>query len=216
VPILTAAEYRTLTGRSTAQAPDGQYDALCDAAGRAVEAYCKRAFEQATVVEYYCGTGTRAIALRRRPVLSVTEVRYDPKAYWGNLATSFDSTSVLAKGDDWALDTNDTGLLVRVTGDWPEYPRRREWFRLARDLAPNFGDVKVTYTGGYDPVPADVKLAAAMLVTRSAQLLQFGGPLESERLGEWSYTILNPRHPGTAPDLASVRALLAKYRESPW
>lgn len=216
MPLLTANEYRTFTGRSVAQAPDGQYDALCDAAGKAVEAYCKRRFEQATVTEYYAGNGTRALVLRRRPVLSVAEVRYDPKAFYGSVPSSFDDTTLLTAGVDYVLDPNDTGLLVRITGDWPEYPRRREWFRLARDLAPNWGDVKVTYTGGYDPVPADLKLACAQLVTRSVQLLQYGGPLQSERLGDWAYELMAPHRLAGAPDLASVRALLANYREVPW
>lgn len=213
--ILTAAEYRTFSGRTLAQAPDGQYDALCDAAGKAVEAYCNRQFEQVTVTEYYAGTGTRTLVLRRRPVASITEIRYDPQGYWGQAPAGFDSTTVLTQGVDYALDSNNTGIVLRITGDWPEYPRRREWFRLARDLAPNFGDVMVTYTGGYDPVPSNVKLACAQLVTRSAQLLQYGGPIEREHLGEWSYKIMEPLV-GAAPELAEARTLLSKYRETPW
>ncbi len=214
--LLNSNEYRAFTNISTTQLSDIQLDALCESCSKAVESYCKRSFEKTTLTDIYCGTGNRVITLKRRPVVSITSVYYDPRGYFGSdTINSFGSETLLVQGTDYCLDSRDTGFLIRITGDWPEYPRRREWFKLSRDLVPNFGDVKVTYVGGYDPVPFDVKLATAQLVTRSIQMLRYGGPLEREHLGDWSYKIMDPIL-GTAPDLASVRSLLAKYKEFPW
>jgi hypothetical protein len=214
--ILTADDYRTLTGLTAAQAPDVRYAALCDAASKAVETYCKRAFEKAAYVEYHAGDGTRTVKLRRRPVLSVTSVYYDRNGNFATTTGSFDATTLLTAGVDYAVDpSRDSGLLYRLNGVWPELIRRPDWEYLARERSANFGEIKVTYVGGYDPVPADVKLACAMLVTNASQQIQYGGQLEREHLGDWSYKLAD-RVAGMPPELSAARTLLNKYRESPW
>jgi hypothetical protein len=213
--LLTADEYRTYAGLTEAQAPDARYEALCEAAGAAVEAYCKRSFERATVTEYHTGDGTRYLKLRRRPVVSVTTVHYDRAANYGDTSGAFAADTLLEEGVDYALDPNDTGLLLRVHGTWAEARRRADPDYLARERQPTPGEIRVVYVGGYDPLPADVKLACAQLVTHTARLAQYGGRVISERLGDWSYAFAPTLLAGPA-ELGSARQLLARYREIPW
>jgi len=215
MPLLTTDEYRTLTGLSEAQAPDARYDALCEAAGIAVEGFCKRRFERETITEYHTGKNTRFITLRRRPVVSITSVSYDRDGNFGVPTDSFDSTCLLEAGADYALDSRDTGLLIRVNGTWNELPVRFGSEYLSVDRAPNWGEIEVVYVGGYDPIPADLRLAVAQVVTQSARLVTVGGNLVEERLGDWSYK-LDPRAVLAMPELGSVRQILARYREIPW
>lgn len=54
---------------------------------------------------------------------------------------------------------------------------------------PAAGMVTVTYTGGLDPVPADIEQAMALIVSSLSQAQESGGQtIVSERLGDWQAT----------------------------
>lgn len=216
VAILTAEEYATFAGLPSVT-PLATYQALCEAAGQAIEDYLGRPLEKMSRTEFYSANGTKTLALRAYPVWSVTEVRYDPRAWFGGAVGAFDATTILTEGVDYTLQYTDTvsktGLLIRITGVWPEFPRRREIYKLTQDLVPQWGDVKVTYVGGYDPVPSPIKLACAQLVTRARDLVKLGAPKTGERLGDWSYQLAHALRGN--PEIGSLRQLLARYRQ-PW
>ena len=221
--LLTVAEYRTLSQVSADQVPDAQAQALIDAASAAVETYCNRGpLERSTRVEYYAANGTRVIPLRGRPVASVTEVRHDPNSYYGSAPGAFPASTIMTEGVDWALAVRGAGdsptsLLVRITGVWPEFPRRREWSKLTLDLVPQFGDVMVTYVAGYAPgqVPWDVRLAVSQLTSRLANKAKDGVPVGYEKLGDWAKATSETFLLGN-PELGDVRQLLSKHKDVPW
>jgi hypothetical protein len=79
-----------------------------------------------------------AIQLQQLPVRSITEVREDATGYFGQVAGSFASNTVLQPGGDYFLKTEQdgiswSGLLVR----------RAFWFPAT------IGSVKVTYVAGF-------------------------------------------------------------------
>lgn len=222
--LLTGEDYVTLTGGT--DEPSTQIQALCEAVSDAVERYIGRPIEKAERVEYYAANGQKAIVLRVRPVWDVAEVRWDPLGYFGTSTDDvprFGDDTIQAYGVDYswtkttttAGDRNNSGLLIRIPGEWFERPRYRERNKLAIDNVPGLGDVMVTYTAGYDPVPASVKLACAQVVTRVKQNLERGGNLIMERLGDHKYELSDKEFAGH-PELGEVRQLLARFRDHPW
>jgi hypothetical protein len=218
--LLTAEEYLSFIGSTST--PTVQIQMLCDAMSDSVERYIGRPIEKAQRTEYYSSNGKKSIPLRVRPVWSVDEVRWDALAYYENRPDSFDSTTVQVEGVDWALhtietptnDRNSTGLLVRIPGDWIERPRWRDRHKLYMDDQLQWGDIKVTYTAGYDPIPASIKLAVSLLVKRVQVTLQKGGNLAMEKLGDHLYKLRDTdfKH----PELSEVRSILSKFKDVPW
>lgn len=71
--------------------------------------------------------------------------------------------------------------------------------------APAAGMVRVAYTGGLEPVPADVERAMALIVSALGQAQESGGQtIVSERLGDWQATYASS---GTASAPAEARGL---------
>jgi len=222
--LLSAEEYVVFIGGTAV--PTAQIQALCEAASDAVERYIGRPIEKAERTEYYSANGQKAIPLKVRPVWDVEEVRWDALGFFGA-----DTVDVTRFGDDtlqvygvdytWskttstAGDRNNSALLIRIPGEWFERPRYRERNKLAIDNVPGQGDIRVTYTAGYDPIPASIKLATAQVVTRMKQNLERGGNLTMERLGDHKYELSEKDFTGH-PELGSVRQLLSRFRDHPW
>lgn len=217
--LITVTEFRTFTGSSFSNISDAQLTALIDATSVVIENYIGYPLLSATHVDYYSGNNTKFIVLRVKPVTSITSVYHDPNAYFETRSGSFDSTTLLTSGVDYALQEKDSttsksALLVRIKGVWPEYPRYREAFKLSKDFVPSHGDIKVTYVAGYATIPSDIKLAVVQIVVRLLTSLRFTGPLKAEKLGDHSYELFAVTK--AMNELASVRQILSKYKDVPW
>lgn len=208
---------------------DATLQQVLDAADQAVRDYCHQEFTQTARTEFYSGSGQRDLVLRQRPVSAVSAVYVDPTGYYGDGANAFAAETLQTIGVDYVLVRDDgstgaSGLLRRTTQGWVGQPGGygpwNGWYAgpLATDGSwvgwpRGEGNVKVQYTSGYATIPAAVvqavnALAAWILRTPGAT----GHPLQGETLGRYSYQIAN-RALGMAPELGSVRQLLANYRE---
>jgi hypothetical protein len=134
----------------------------------------RNGFLSETTTELYDGNNAPRVWLRRTPVTAVTAVTVNGFAV--------DNTY----GDGWTFRP-DTGELRRGTG---QVDQRFAWW-----FPKGLQNVEVTYTAGYSSVPADVVRAVLILVKHLADSSKVTGLFQSEKLGDYSYTLA---------DLASV------------
>lgn len=157
-----------------------------------IEDYLDRRLGIDTTTEYYQGTDTQRIQLRRRPATPADmSVWVQQDGFFGAASGSFDSGSLLVYGVDYVLDvdqpdgTSRSGILIRTRTTWP-----RMWIRVPGLLSPfrypTYGSVKVTYTAGYtvDTMPAPVRLACNLLVMKMRNLMPLGQEVGSESYEE--------------------------------
>lgn len=164
---------------------------LISAASAAVEGYCGRSFGRVVgAVERLSGDGQPFLWLDRTPVASIASVTIHGEAI-----------------TDYGFDA-ESGKLWR--GDGYRNPR----WTVGWPLGSN--NVVVTYTAGYDPIPADVKQAVILTCKWLDESRATSGSLQSEKIGDYSYTVM-PKAQAAAmlPDEAArllahrVRAVVA-------
>ena len=208
---------------------DVRLSLLLDAATAYAQEFTGRQLEKGSRIEYYAGTGQRTLALRQRPVWSITNLWLDHAGWYGVPSGSFSNTTrLLTQGVDYVLDQDlktdasgpksRAGLVVRIGTVWEELQRWRTPGHVSAENLPPWGNIKVEYVAGYDPsaVPADLQAAITMLVSLFSKTTQSGAPLEGERIGDYSYTVLTGRMmQHTHPVQGSVDKILARYREYP-
>jgi hypothetical protein len=61
--------------------------------------------------------------------------------------------------------------------------------RLAAVPVPGRGNLKVTYTGGYQTIPTDLELAVHQVAARARTMRATGAPMESESYEGYSYNL---------------------------
>ena len=84
------------------------------------------------------------IQLQQLPVRSVTEVREDATGYFGQVANSFDSNTILQQGSDYFLKVEDPAIYGGQPISWSGHlVRRAFWF------PGTVGSVMVTYIAGF-------------------------------------------------------------------
>lgn len=153
--------------------------ALIAAATAAIEGFCGRPLALGTYSDAFTlDYPTRAVWLRVAPVASITSVAIDGLAVDPSGYTLISpATGELARGGPCSRNA------------WPPGARR----------------LTVTYTAGYDPIPADLKRAAIAWVVDATQA---PGRITSERIGDYQYTLAGDG-PSVRPFVAS---LLRRYR----
>ena len=206
--LTTLSRLKLALGKDVSNAnEDDRLLTLLDAAESTVARYLNRNLVQATYTEYFSGTGRPSLVLSHRPVVSVTGVYIDPVGYYGQAANGFAASTMLTQGQDYALvnpnaGERNPGILQMLSALWDgtglsNWPQGQ-------------GNVKVVYVAGYTQVPADVSQAVAMIVGQMLAQAERGLPMQSETLGEYSYTLLTGA-PGQL--MAGARQLLNNYRE---
>lgn len=196
-------------------------DSLRTAAESTIKTYCKRDLEYGSYTEFYDGNNTRSLILRQRPVVSVTNVWEDHRGYSGqNPDVDFDSTNLLEQGIDWMLDldkggiVSHSGILIRLGTYWSEVPRTYWRNKLVQEKVPSYGSIKVQYTAGYQTIPMDLQYAVCYLVSYMRRTIGMGGTMLSEKIGDYSYELFMGNWRGDKPpEIATVKQLLARYRE---
>src|SRR5262249_52400648 len=139
-------------------------------------------------------SGDQWLVLPQWPVENVATIHVDDGGFWGQVGGSFGSASLLTEGTDYALviDTADgysrKAMVFRINNVWDT-----QWDRPGGMLASlpesGRGNIKVVLTSGFDKIPEDVSLAAAMVVSKMRAAGPFGFPLTSEHYEDYGYTL---------------------------
>lgn len=117
---------------------------LIPAAQAFMEQYCNRVFEKAEVTEYHSG-GSQMIFLKKPPIDKTLSIAiYDD---WQRVY----GADTLLSSSDYFVDEN-TGI---VSFDYP--------------VGGTPGSIKAMYTGGYNPIPMDLRTACIELVARKVK-----------------------------------------------
>lgn len=216
---------KTLLG-VTGSAGDPLLSLVLVAADSVCKKWTKRDLEQAAYTEFYSGTGTRDLILRQYPVALSPPPRvfHDPDGYGGQAPAAFPADSELTLGVQFVLVTagaqENRGVLRRIGGTsgpgiWTgSYAETWVGGSLAARRLPlwHWGDsnLKVIYTAGYSPVPADLSMACLELAAWLRRNAPLGALLASESLGDYAYSLLQMP---PLPEIGSIRGILSTYRD---
>jgi hypothetical protein len=154
-------------------------------------------FYKKSRTEYYNGTGTQKLLLKSRPVYIDPEpvVYVDAGGIYGQGEDAFSGDALEFGGDygvwldtdsgSGTMDLSRCGILIRKNDFW-EKPSIRERGFLSPYVGGAFGNIKVTYTGGYtlQNMPSQVRMATIMIVARMKYLMPIGVPISSESYEE--------------------------------
>lgn len=139
IDLVTKSEYKTYMGITSTNS-DSEIDFLIPKVSDLVKSYCRRTF-----VDYYSDIkvevfdgGFKEILLKETPVVSISSVGYS--ADYGKTYTS------LTKFEDWVIKGD--SVVSLAPGGFPE----------------TINGYKVSYFGGFDPIPGDLKLAVLDLI----------------------------------------------------
>jgi hypothetical protein len=201
---------------------DEQLSHLLVGGQTAIETWTNRKFEVATYTEYHTGNNTPRLVLKQTPVRGVTSLWYNANGYYDTNPLpqgDFGDTSLLTEGVDWTLDRDSpgghsrSGLIYRIGSIWPLIHYYRFPTRLSPTQGPAWGNIKVVYQAGYDPIPGDLLYALTSLIGLMARDNRLGGPIRSERAGRYGYEILAMPASARGMELNSVATILSSYRE---
>lgn len=215
MPLVNLDEVKDMLG-VTSSDRDTQYAALIPAVERLVKNWTRNQFARATYTEYLTGNGRREILLRHRPVASITTVHVNDTGRYGDGPGSFDADALLTAGTDYSLKrdwttetTGDSGILVRHNGVWPMVSAVSQFGYLSSEPGPSYGNIKVVYVAGYDPIPEDVKWAIAQIIE---WFRSFNLGIEKERIGDYMVEYSLAKF-DAGSDMAGPRRILSQYRE---
>jgi hypothetical protein len=139
IDLVTKTEYKTYMGITSTNS-DSEIDFLIPKVSDLVKSYCRRTFVDYysnIKVEFFDG-GFREILLKETPVVSVSSVAYSDD--YGKTYTN------LVKFTDWVVQ-GDSIISINT----PVFPEAINGY-------------KVSYFGGFDPIPGDLKLAVLDLI----------------------------------------------------
>lgn len=201
---------------------------ILDSVESAIKSTLDRDIERDNYTEYYSGNGMQDFVLRNTPVdtSETVAVYLDQTGNFGQDDDSFASTTLLTYGTDYAIvvdnSTISTSGIVRRLGFGLPFdigsgrPYGSLTMRYRQAIWPyGAGNIKVTYTGGYATVPADITLATLQMASSIYQSRKYGGAFlpGSERLGEYSYSLVAAKLNGSAANVPGTPAnLLKPYR----
>lgn len=185
------------------------------------------------------GTGTLSSTTGLNGV-SQPSVWIDFTGNWGQRqpynssdAGPFSAGTIQVNGANFAVNLNRhedksrSGLLTRIggygaggwMGAWPSWGGQIGGIgKLSTYRLPcwprGYGNIKVCYSAGYEDIPSDLQFAATSLVSQMARWQPVGGPLQSESLGAYSYSLLV----GSGNDMmvGEIRRILSRYQEMSW
>lgn len=155
----------------------------------AIHKYLKRKILSHEETEYADGAGfLHEIYLREYPVTEIHEVSMkDLAGVWAEQPLSGYSIAVPEETG------SNVGCLVSHCGPWPEGRR----------------NIKIVYQAGYTTVPDDLKLAALQFCQELFRDARNGKKIQSERLGDYSYSLMTNN---SVESLLDARRVLASYR----
>lgn len=184
-PLASFEDLQKLSREQWTDADQGRANALLASASAAVRSYCGWEISAVTNVAVTLdGPGGPVLALPSLYVASVASVEI------------LDGYGVAWATIDDAVPSAGSGLIRRRSGrPWPS----------------RYASVRVTYSGGYDPVPDDVKAVVASAVDRAHTTPS--GSLVQEQTGQVSRSYAPTAVPGISLS-ATERLALGPYRIS--
>lgn len=188
------------------------------------ELLCRPDLEKKEVTEYYNGTGTINLVLRRRPVFTTPPivVVLDANGYFGLASGAFTNppNQPMVMGQDFTLQidqvdgTSRSGILYRIGNFWPKQMYRQGGL-LTPYSGPSLGSIQVTYTAGYtvDTLPAVFRMACNTLASRMRNYYPLAQELNSE-----SYEARSLSYQGSVRDHLTqpIKQMLFPYVNRSW
>jgi hypothetical protein len=210
---------------------DAQQTLLLSAACSAADQYIGRNLAEETATEWYDGSKSLYLNLKRWPVASVAEVKFDWSGGYGQIPGTFGANTILTQGTGYILDAA-RGILQLMTrymnGDWFSrgyllpavsgfYGRGLVASYIPAQWGQIQGSVKVTYTAGYTQAPQDLVVAVAQIMTYMALVSSNGGLLSTTTsyIDVSSHTEVTQaiaKLRGGIPELGTSRQILDNYR----
>lgn len=191
--LITAAEFKTWRGIS-ASTYDAQLAVIIPAVQAAMERFCGRVntgFDQASYTETLDGDDSPSLFLEATPIAT------SPAASVTHIAD--DGTETVISTSDYRINTK-TGEVFRLGSrfsfsPFDEFgePNLDRSFGYSPRWSAGRQNWKITYTGGYSTIPADLKMVTYDLVARTLGEATSGDAqraVSSETLGAYSYTLL--------------------------
>ena len=219
-PTLTnLSEYLATSSQSTVSDSEAKYlIMMLSAAETSLQRLCNRRFcYKSGIVEYLDGSGTYTVMLDRVPVTSIASVYLDQTGYYGQGTDAFGTETLLTAGTDYVLVPDDiensgwshSGTLRRIGTVWPQSDYRPGG-RVSRIKVPCPGCIKVTYSGGFQLIPYDIKQAVWQITTQRVQSIPKGRMMSTEAGEGYSYSAGGPDSELLA--LGSVQSVVQNYR----
>ena len=196
--LTTLPQLKAYLGVTGVSKKDEILESILEAASAAFANLIDRNLELTAYVDYYSGKGSKVLVLNEYPVTTVAGVWVDSTGYWGASATAFDSNHQYVSGLDYALVKDGrggnaaTGRLYCLRGVWPPIWLTRSGV-LGAVRKPGAGNVKVSYTAGYDEIPMDVQRAIWEITAALLASKNIGRPFMSERYEEYQYLLASLR-----------------------
>jgi Phage gp6-like head-tail connector protein len=233
MPLATLDQLKLMLG-ITDTSQDALLTQILAGVDRAIYSFTKRdVLEEVTVTLIMSGNGRPDLVLPHRPVTSITSVHVDQDGYWGDGTNPFPAETLWTPGVHYSLIRDGYGvgpggksaILRRLGGalpgggflNWPPWPLPASPGLLAASRATYWpigdGNIKVVMLAGYNPVPADLALAAQELAIQVYRRRAFGVPLQSESYAGYSYTLAISLLTTLIRQPTSAVTTLAHYRE---
>jgi|694.fasta_scaffold30237_10 hypothetical protein len=184
MPLATVANYKAWAGIN-GTGSDAAITLMLAQAEASVRRYAGRdmtnGFESANRTETYNGDGGSVLQLREWPITTLTSVEERDRA----------GTWTTLDADEYRVDTR-TGQLYRLGATWGRIVSdfvgggNNPAFGVSPSWSADPASVRVTYTGGYTTIPADIVAVVYMLI--DYKLANAGGnpSATSETIGVYS------------------------------
>lgn len=211
--------------------PQATQTILLSAACTVADQYIGRNIAIETATEWYDGSKSLYLNLKRWPVASVSEVKFDWAGGFGQIPGTFGDNTILVQGTGYTLDAA-RGILT-LNMRW----RNGSWFAMGLPVplvsgyygnglvAPFIpaqwgtiiGSVKVTYTAGHTVCPQDLCVAVAQIMTYMDRVNNTGGLLNTSTSyidvsdGVEVRQVIDQLR-GGVPALGTSRQILDNYR----
>lgn len=115
---------------------------------KSIETYCNRAFEAARITEFHSGTGDSGVVFLNNRIVAVSAMWDDPDRVFGD--------DTLFATSDFAIFPTAGYIELITTSRSTSIPTNKTRF------SKGVRNIRITYTGGYLTVPADVEMAALL------------------------------------------------------
>lgn len=157
-----------------------------------IESHLDRDLKQGTVEEFYDGSGTGTLWVRRFPLTAVTLLNVDPNRDF-LAGTNIDPADVVIDSERGTIRFFPGGNAFRAT------------------FSHGVKNVKIGYTGGYAIIPEDLKEASLILVARSFMRIKQGAEgIISESVAGYSASYEGTTRESGLP--LEAQGLLTRYK----